>query len=363
MNKNNHVLVDRIIFWFRNNRRYFPWRINRNWYKVWISEVMLQQTQAEQIINYYNRFLKRFPTVTKLANANLQEVLKLWEGLGYYSRARNLHKSAKIIVENFDRTIPDDIHKISQLPGIGEYTSHAILSIVYNKHLSVVDGNVIRVITRIYNITDDIRLPKSKRMIKNKMDYLLPHNNPGEFNEAVMELGATVCFPGKPKCISCPVSEFCYAFSNDLTKKLPFKPPRPDKPVRNGFMQIIRHKKKLLIVKRKENGLLGGFWEFPYKAIEINGDLSLKQINNLSDSIFIEGSIQQIWKPVKHTYSHFHLNLYPIHIDEKAKIIAEDMYDELIWISTSELSLYPLHKAMQKVVEKALPDLKIISQR
>ena len=200
-----------LIPWFEINQRDMPWRRNRTPYRVWISELMLQQTRVSQATPYYLRFMRRFPSLKRLAEANLEEVLKAWEGLGYYSRARNLHKTANVIRNQYGGRFPQDPKKIAALPGIGPYTTAAIGSLAFNLNLAVVDGNVIRVLSRLLAIKSDIALHSSKQEFQTLADALLIKGRAGIFNESMMELGATVCLPKNPNCISCPMKHICKA--------------------------------------------------------------------------------------------------------------------------------------------------------
>ena len=326
-----------LLKWFNKNKRNLPWRKNRTWYKVWISEIMLQQTQVDQVINYFKNFIAAYPTVEDLAKSDLQKVLKLWEGLGYYTRARNLHKTAKIIVEQLKGKFPSTKSELIELPGIGEYTANAILSFIYNKPYSVVDGNVKRVISRVFAITDNIRKPETLKKIKLKTDRLMPLINSADYNEAVMELGALVCLPKNPDCINCPINEFCKSYEKDLTNLIPFKSISNAKPLKKIIVQIVQKKSLFLILKRKEQGLLGGYWEFPFKNIEHEQDLK-KYIDNA------------FTKVIKHSYTHFNLEMYPVFIDEGNIEINKNLYIEDEWLKIGDIKKYPIHKAMQKVL-------------
>jgi len=199
-------IQSKILTWFRENKRTLPWRREKNWYYIWISEVMLQQTQVETVIPYYQKFIRKFSTVESLAKSSQEEVLKVWEGLGYYTRARNIHHAAKIIVEKYNSSLPPSRDELLNIPGFGHYTTAALLSLVFNQSYGVVDGNVKRVISRLYAIKDDIRNPKTHHKIQELVDNLLPSNYPGEFNEAMMELGATICTSRSPLCSLCPIT-------------------------------------------------------------------------------------------------------------------------------------------------------------
>jgi len=261
----NYIEIQKLLLkWFEKNKRDLPWRKDRTWYKVWISEIMLQQTQVEQVKDYFNNFIAEFPTIEDLANSSLQKVLKLWEGLGYYLRARNLHKASQIIVKQYKGEYPSTKLKIIKLPGIGEYTANAIMSFVFNKPYSVVDGNVIRVISRIFGIADNVREPKTLKKIKLKTDKLMPSQKSADYNEAIMELGALVCIPKNPICINCPINEYCEAYQDNLMNVIPLKSKSSVKPLIKVIVQIVKRKSQFLIARRKDHGLLGGYSEFPF---------------------------------------------------------------------------------------------------
>ena len=242
--REKRLLYKALLDWFSAEKRDLPWRLNRTWYRVWISEVMLQQTQVNQVIPYFNRFLEKFPTVQKLAQATQQEVLKAWEGLGYYARARNLHKAAQQIVSRYNGEIPQDKKNLVKLPGFGPYTSHAILSLAFNQPYAVVDGNVTRVISRLFTIRADIQLPDTKKIIQFHMNSLLDKRSPAQFNEAMMELGATICIPLNPTCKSCPINRYCLAFQNNQVQEYPLKSAARKKPHIHAFTFILRKNNK-----------------------------------------------------------------------------------------------------------------------
>lgn len=326
-----------LLIWFKKNKRDLPWRHHRSWYKVWVSEIMLQQTQVEQVKKYFHNFMSEFENVQKLANADLQKVLKIWEGMGYYGRARNMHKSARIIIDNYRGEIPANKNEILKLPGIGDYTANAILSLVYNSPLSVVDGNVKRVISRIFGLLNNIKDTSTLKEIKSFSEKLLPRNNPGEFNESIMELGALICLPNNPKCHSCPIKNYCQAFKNNLVNVIPFKSKRRKIPLIRAIAQITINNNKYFIAKRKDSGLLGGFWEFPLKTIKSKIELQQIAKDNLNINI-------------NHSYTHFNIIIYPILVDLKNIEFDQSLYENKKWVKFETIQEYPIHKAMQKVV-------------
>jgi A/G-specific adenine glycosylase len=260
------VLLD----WYDREKRDLPWRRTRDPYAVWISEAMLQQTRVETVIPYYHRFMKRFPDPAALASADLQEVLKLWEGLGYYSRARNLHRAAAVIVEEYDGRIPHSMDAIRSLPGVGPYIAAAVLSIAFDQPHAVVDGNVKRVLARLLQIDAPVNKPASHRIFQREADRLLTRERPSAHNQAIMELGALVCKPKNPECAVCPVSSFCRSHGSETVSAFPVRLTKPRTPLRRMIVAVIVRQKDhhVLIVQRPEEGLLGGLWEFPGKQLE-----------------------------------------------------------------------------------------------
>ena len=229
----------RLLNWFKKNKRGLPWRKEPNWYKTFLSEIILQQTTVAQGLPYFQKFLKKYPDIGSLAQANEQDVLHLWAGLGYYSRARNMLKTAKIISNNYAGHFPQDYKTALSLPGIGPYSASAILSIAFNLPYPVVDGNVIRVISRLFAIKNDTRDPITLKSIKEYAHRLLDKKEPGSFNEAMMELGTMVCNLKLPQCQSCPLNNFCTAYQKDLTKIIPYKSKPAKKKKNRGIRELL----------------------------------------------------------------------------------------------------------------------------
>ena len=310
--------IDKIQFqnsllnWFKKNKRSLPWREQAHWYPVFLSEIMLQQTQVDQALPYYVKFIKRYPNIHALSKATEQEVLSLWAGLGYYSRARNLLKTARIIVTDYQAKFPRDIKQALMLPGIGKYSASAILSIVYNLPYAVVDGNVYRVMSRLFAVPDDIRLNKTQKSIQKISDQLLSNIDPGNYNEAIMELGAVICKKQNPDCIKCPVQTFCEAFKKNEQLRYPIKSAAPSKRKITHHALIIVNKEAYLFVQRPASGLLASFWEFPIlemKKKDIKDELlesELKKIYGIEGKVTLKGDV------FRHQYSHIDLTYQPV---------------------------------------------------
>ncbi|HDT12147.1 MAG TPA: A/G-specific adenine glycosylase, partial [Candidatus Marinimicrobia bacterium] len=263
MSQVSREITESLLLWFKKNSREMPWRGETDPYKIWISEVMLQQTQVTTVIPYYYRWITLYPTVFDLASASLQDVLKIWEGLGYYSRARNLHQGAKYIVDKLNGVFPDNRDKLLKIPGTGDYTSAAIASIAYNHPHSVLDGNTKRVMARLFFIKDIMTSSRFKTNVREHLDSSLKWGEPRWVNQAWMELGALICTP-KPACSLCPLQGFCQARQYNRMMEFPLKPDKKKIQLRNGAIFFIRNNKKhILMVKRRDKGLLPGLWELP----------------------------------------------------------------------------------------------------
>jgi A/G-specific adenine glycosylase len=253
-----------LLAWFAQARRPLPWRERYDPYAVWISEMMLQQTQVETVLPYYRRWMERFPTLRSVAAAPLEAVLKAWEGLGYYARARNLHRAARMVVERHGGAFPDTMAGLIALPGIGPYTAGAIASIAFNRPVALVDGNVARVLSRLFAVGESPRSPAGRQRLWHLAEAALPPKQPGAFNEALMELGALICRPRAPKCLLCPLRGGCQARLSGDPERFPARAARKARPVRRGVLLLALQGERLLVRRRPPGGLWGGLWEFPW---------------------------------------------------------------------------------------------------
>jgi len=299
-----------LLAWYGGAQRPLPWRRTRDPYRIWISEVLLQQTRVETATAYYLRFLQRFPSLRRLAEADMESVLQVWQGLGYYGRARNLQKAAQAVRERFDGKLPGDPETLITLPGIGPYTAAAVASIAFNRDVFTIDGNVKRVLARLYAIRGNPELPAVRKRMETIGKRLLPRGRARDFNQAMMELGALVCKPGRSLCPACPVSPGCRAREQGLEERLPVRPPRAATPVRKRVVAAIRNRGgRLYFVRRPPEGLLGGLWELPGLDMEKreSGKQGIERlILSLNGRVLIESG-PTMGRPflVEHTYSHF----------------------------------------------------------
>ncbi|MBC3796857.1 A/G-specific adenine glycosylase [Acetobacterium tundrae] len=294
------ILQLELLSWFENAKRNLPFRQTKDPYSIWISEIMAQQTQIDTLIPYYNHFISLFPNVAALAEASEDEVIKAWEGLGYYSRARNLHQAAKLIVSEYDGIFPKQFAQLIKLPGIGPYTGGAIASIAFNEKVSAVDGNVLRVISRYCNSIDDIGEAKTKKKVTQWVETILP-DAAGDFNEALMDLGAVICSPQSPKCLICPIRLGCQSFAFGTTDQIPIKKKKQKQLTKKMEVGIVKQNGALFFVRRPESGLLSGMWSFP--IIEVSEGTGT-DIKKKLRSYFPELSNPVLIGQSRHVFSH-----------------------------------------------------------
>ncbi|MCY4538896.1 MAG: A/G-specific adenine glycosylase [Chloroflexi bacterium] len=348
--------ADELLRWYRQNRADLPWRRQPTSYMVWLSEIMLQQTQVDTVVPYFQRFLKAFPTIEALASAHLDEVLKLWEGLGYYSRARNLHRAAAIIVERYGGEIPGDVDELLKLPGVGRYTAGAVGSIAFDLALPVLDGNVIRVFTRLLDMDKDISLGATREALWSLAAEWAPEKDAGDYNQALMELGRMICRPQKPDCGACPLRMRCRAYAAGTQNDRPLKRARAAIPHYDVCAGLIRDQAgRLLIAQRPLEGLLGGLWEFPGGKREAEESLQDCLARELREELAIEVDIGHLFTTVNHAFTHFKITL---HAFECRYLGATAPFDEpqalealaWAWASEAELDQYSFGKADRVVI-------------
>lgn len=272
-------LSDTLLPWYKQNARALPWREDTEPYHVWLSEIMLQQTRVEAVWNYYLRFLEQLPTIQALAGASESQLLKLWEGLGYYNRARNLQKAAHVIETQYNGIFPNQYKEIRALPGIGPYTAGAIASICFNQPYAAVDGNVLRIITRMTENDAPIDCIQTKSEIAAQLEKVYPKNNCGQFTQALMELGATICTPKSPKCTVCPANDFCLAYAHGTMLQYPIKQLKKEKRLEERTVFLMQCEDKYALTKRTESGLLSGLWQLPNVPGKMDADKALHTAN------------------------------------------------------------------------------------
>ena len=334
-------LPEPLLGWYGENKRELPWRENKEPYRVWISEIMLQQTRVEAVLGYYDRFLKTFPDIACLANADDEQLMKCWEGLGYYSRARNLKKAAIEIMEKFGGVFPSDYESICSLTGIGPYTAGAVSSICFSHKKAAVDGNVLRIVSRITNSFRPIDLPQTKKDITNALEKIYP-DEAGDFTQSLMELGATVCVPKNPKCDSCPVADICKSKKAGTQKELPVKSPKKDKKIEQKTVFLLQCGEKLALCKRADSGLLASLWQLP----NVEGTFSVKQAIAYAEKIGVQPYevISRVEKQHIFTHIRWEMTGYTLRCRE--------MPDTFVWANETEIfEKYALPTAFRQFLE------------
>ncbi|MFA6134193.1 MAG: A/G-specific adenine glycosylase [Phycisphaerae bacterium] len=341
-----------ILAWWDKGHRDMPWRQSRDPYAIWVSEIMLQQTQVATVVPYYRRFLRAFPSVDALAAAPPEAVLKAWEGLGYYSRARNLHRAAQQIIERHGGKVPQGVAALRALAGVGRYTAGAIASIAFNRPEPVLDGNVKRVLCRLLAITGDPRKPAVERRLWAIAQSLVPAKRPGDFNQAVMDLGALVCTPMGARCSACPLQRRCLARKLGIVSKLPRKVRRKPLPHYDIAAAVIWRGRKLLIDKRPNAGLLGGLWEFPGGKMHKGEKAAAAAVRESAEELGIVVRPLQA-EPlisVEHAYSHFRITLHAVvcrYVRGPARAIG---CQEFKWVTLGDLDRYAFPAANHRII-------------
>ena len=342
-----------LLAWYRKQGRILPWRQTQDPYAIWISEIMLQQTQVKTVLPYYQKWLKQFPTVQDLAAADQQTVLKAWEGLGYYARARNLHKAAQEICDRFNGQLPSSADDLETLPGIGRTTAGGIASSAFNTAAPILDGNVKRVLARIIGLKKP-----SNRALKSlwlTSENLLSRDNPRDFNQAFMDLGATVCIPKQPDCEHCPWVKLCFAYQNQLQHQLPMTESRAPIPLKQiGVAVIWNDQGEILIDRRPADGLLGGLWEFPGGKIEAEETPEACIQREILEEIGIQISVGDHLITVDHAYTHFKVRLIVHHCQYVSGEPQTLACDEIRWVIPDALSEFPFPKANKQIIEAIL---------
>ncbi len=349
-----YIIQESLLKWFQPEARDMPWRKTSDPYAIWVSEIMLQQTRVNAVIPYYQRFMKRFPDVRSLARAKIDSVLKHWEGLGYYSRGRNLHQAAKIIAKDYNGILPQSASELMKLPGIGRYTSGAIASIAFDAAEPVLDGNVIRVLCRVFIIRENPSQTKTKNSLWQLAGQLLPPSRSGDFNQALMELGATVCLPMNPRCAECPIAPVCQAKRRNQQNTIPLRAGKKPLPHYTVVAGIIWEKGKILIDQRPPNGLLGGLWEFPGGKRMPSESLKAAVTREINEELAVKVKAGKLFMKVEHAYSHFRITL---HVFQCEYLTGQPQPLGCVawkWIFPHQLTRYPFPAANQKIIRSLL---------
>ncbi len=337
-------LSDLMLAWYEKNARVLPWRGHPDPYAIWVSEIMLQQTRVETVIPYFDHWMKKFPTVAALAEASEQTVLSAWEGLGYYSRVRNLHKAAQMVVDQFGGQIPEETRLLRKLPGIGRYTAAAIASIAFNQDVATLDGNLRRVFARVYDVSTPADSPAGEETLWSLAQEQIPPGRAGDYNQALMDLGSAVCLPQKPLCLICPLMNMCKARSDPESRPV-LKPKKPV-PHRNKLAAVIRQAGNVLLSLRPSKGLLGGMWEFPSAQAAANSAGELVEGIDRDYSIVIKPI--SFFVEVRHAYTHFTLTEYAW----QCQALEVPASPALQWIPIADIEKYPMGKVDRAIAAK-----------
>ncbi len=343
-----------LLNWYDANARELPWRLDSSPYRTWVSEIMLQQTQVDTVIPYFERWMAEFPDVFALAATDEQSVLSIWEGLGYYRRARNLHKAARIVVEHHGGQLPDTLSELQALPGIGPYTAAAIASIAYDQDVAAVDGNIRRVLSRLFDVQEPIRSTEGEKKILSLAKAYLPPGRASAYNQAMMDLGAMICTPRSPDCARCPAAAFCLARELGVQEERPVRTPRTKVPHHTVTAAVIVRGDRVLLAQRQPDGLLGGMWEFPGGTLEeTDADLSACLEREIFEELGVPVRVGEAYGTYRHAYTHFKITLHAFVCvlapgDVPQPLEAAD----LVWVPLSELAAYPMGKVDRRIADR-----------
>ncbi|MCL7454098.1 MAG: A/G-specific adenine glycosylase [Anaerolineae bacterium] len=345
------IIGHRLLAWYERHRRDLPWRHDQNPYAIWVAEIMLQQTRVETVIAYYQRFLQRFPTLEALAKAPLDDVLKAWEGLGYYARARNLHRAARWVVQEMNGRLPARSEDLSRLPGVGQYTASAIASIAFGQDAVALDGNLRRVLCRLFGIDDDPGRTNTQRRLTELAEAMLPSGQAGDFNQALMDLGAMICTPTTPQCLLCPLLGSCRSQQEGIQNELPIRATRGHRPHRDVTAGVIwDDNDHVLITRRPLDGLLGGLWEFPGGKRRPGEALPACLHREISEELAIQIQVGELLVTIEHVFTHFFMTLYAFDcrwLSGSPKCLG---CLDLQWVTLDELDAYAFGVADQKII-------------
>ncbi|WP_341636901.1 A/G-specific adenine glycosylase [Staphylococcus casei] len=330
-----------LVTWFNNNQREMPWRETSNPYYIWLSEVMLQQTQVKTVIDYYHRFIGRFPTIADLSQAHEDEVLKYWEGLGYYSRARNFHTAVKEVHDNYNDQVPNEPQIFGKLKGVGPYTQAAVMSIAFNQPLATVDGNVFRVWARLNNDTRDTKLQSTRKAFEQELQPYV-EEDAGTFNQAMMELGALVCTPKTPLCLFCPVQAHCEAFESGTVHNLPVKTTKVKKKHIKQKVYIVRNQSNEILIEKRTQKLLNNMWQFPMYEADGKEDI----VADLSQAITFEDT--PIFK-LKHQFTHITWDIEVFMAQEKLNQETVELPPNMVWMALEDKEAFNFPVSMTKI--------------
>ena len=342
-----------LLAWYNQHARRLPWRDEPSPYRVWISEIMLQQTRVETVLPYFERWMQRFPTLAALAGASEQDVLQAWEGLGYYSRARNLHRAARQVMEQYDGQIPSEREQLQALPGIGRYTAGAITSIAFGKDEAALDGNIRRVLARVFNVATPARSPQGERILWQLARETLPQGRAGDYNQALMDLGATICTARAPACLICPLAALCQARMLGIQEERPVLEAKPATPHYTVTAAVIWRGNEVLIARRPSQGLLGGLWEFPGGKLEPGETLPDGLKREITEELGVEIEVGEPFGIYHHAYTHFKVTLHAFLCSQVDHHEPQALHaSELRWVPPQGLIEFPMGKIDRQIARR-----------
>ncbi len=354
------AITTKLLQWYDENARSLPWRGHPQPYAVWVSEIMLQQTRVETVIPYFTRWMKRFPDVQALAQASQQDVLAAWEGLGYYSRARNLQRAAQILLECYEGELPVDSQALGKLPGVGRYTAAAIASIAFGLDEPALDGNIRRVLARLFNVSVPARSPQGERRLWELAAEHLPPGQAGEYNQALMDLGATICTPRSPECQRCPLEDACQARRLGLQNERPVLSRKPPAPHYIVTAAVIEQDSRVLITQRPLEGLLGGLWEFPGGKLQPGEELASCLQREIQEELNLKIQVGASFGVYRHAYTHFRVTLHAFRCSIPTSGLPGGsqpqpiQVKDLRWIKPEELLDYPMGKIDRQIARRLM---------
>ena len=343
-------LADKLLTWYAARRRSLPWRERPEPYAVWVAEIMAQQTRLETMLPYWERWMRRFPDIATLAAARQQDVLNAWEGLGYYRRARNLHAAARHVVADFNGQLPRDVDALRSLPGIGPYTAGAIASVAFGLDEPIVDGNIIRVLARVFNVEDVVGTGAATRRFWDLARQQLPAGRAADYNQALMDLGASLCAPRNPDCGACPLSAHCEAYDLGIQDQRPVRAPKSELPVRHYAAAVLRSGDAVLLLQRPHSGLLAGMWEFP--NVQVAGNRAGKAgLRRSLAALGLDTRLGSIDLRLEHTYSHFQVRLRTYPAQSNGHRDTPKTERPHAWVPIIDLGEYPMGKLDRQIAD------------
>lgn len=341
-----------LLAWYQDNARRLPWRGRIDSYAVWISEIMLQQTQVETVIPYFQRWMERFPTLATCAAASEQDILQAWEGLGYYSRARNIHRAARIMMERFNGQVPASRKALMTLPGIGAYTAAAVSSIAFNQDETALDGNIQRVYARLYALKEPLNTPLAQERLSEYATSNLPPGQAGDYNQALMDLGAAICTARSPRCPLCPLAQHCQARQQGMQQVLPLKTPRLPQPHITVTAAVIQRGGQVLIARRPSKGLLGGMWEFPGGKLEPAETLEACLVREIKEEMGVKILVKAEFGVYQHAYTHFRVTLHAFLCELAGGEPVNIQAAQLAWVEPQRLADFPMGKIDRQIAAR-----------